>query len=845
MTVGLLTEKSSAAKHFSTALGGMNGTYNGEPYVIVHARGHLYEFIDPHKMVDPALEDKYRKWDLGNLPWDPNDMSWELGPIKDTAQVRNEIRSKLASCDEIVIATDVDPTGEGGMIAVNAFVELNLRPKKWSRMYFTDETEKSLQKAFAARKTIPVLTEHDEFKMASYRSRFDLLSMQFTRLATAQARASGKDFVLRQGRLKSAMVRLVGDQLEAYTSYVKKPFFQNRFRDENGVTYTNPEESRFDQKAQAPQQYSPSPVVRDSATAKRTPPPRLLDLATLSARLVGHGIKAKATLPTYQQMYEAQVVSYPRTEDKTITPEQFQELSPLADRIAAVVGVDTALLTHRQPRATHVKLQGAHGANRPGPKVPASLDAVEAQFGKAGRLIYQTLALNYLAILAEDYRYEQQKGHVEAYPAFVGTANVPQHPGWKAVFDPDAEDQQAGRGARPDQGAKTPSLRGKRARDDEGPVENSGEGDGPTENSTGLGTRAEPFVFEGANKRPAHPSMKWLMAQLEKRDVGTGATRTSTYAEVTNAQAKWPLLVEKGTKLSLAEAGELSWRLLPGTHIGDLGLTEKVYADMRRIAAGEATAEDCLAEIAQLVRDDLAAMTTNATTMRSALGLSHTPIVQVARATGVWQTAPDGPTPVTFKRVWSGHEFTDAEVADLLAGKSITISAVSAKTQRPFQATGKLDLGTYQGKRYVGFTMDAPVRPAKPTPWSGHTFTPGEITTLLAGDTLEIDDFVSAKTGRTFGCRVSWDAAARKIVPDFGTSTSAGTGKNSGAPGEPPRSWCGVTFTAAQRKALAAGKPITGKGFTSKAGKTFDATLTWTDGDGSGRKKIVPEFARR
>src|SRR5690606_1740610 len=125
--------------------------------------------------------------------------------------------------------------------------------------------------------------------------------------------------------------------------------------------------------------------------------------------LVGKGIKAQLVLSTYQKMYESQVVSYPRTEDKTITPEQFNELAPLVDKIAAVVGVDVKHLTHREPRKTHVKPQGAHGANRPGPSVPSSLDDVEQRFGRAGRLIYETLGKNYLAMIAEDYVYEQQK----------------------------------------------------------------------------------------------------------------------------------------------------------------------------------------------------------------------------------------------------------------------------------------------------------------------------------------------------------------------------------------------------------------------------------------------------
>ena len=47
-----------------------------------------------------------------------------------------------------------------------------------------------------------------------------------------------------------------------------------------------------------------------------------------------------------------------------------------------------------------------------------------------------------------------------------------------------------------------------------------------------------------APPKPPAPTMRWLMKQLEKHDVGTGATRTSIYADVTNENSKYPLLVE-------------------------------------------------------------------------------------------------------------------------------------------------------------------------------------------------------------------------------------------------------------------------------------------------------------
>ncbi|MGI8307080.1 DNA topoisomerase [Saccharopolyspora hattusasensis] len=802
MVAIVVAEKPSAARNMTSALGGQKGSYKGTAYEVTNLRGHLYEFAQPHQMVDPSLADKYQKWDLGNLPWDPDDLSWKRDPQKNVADVIKTLRGALSRGDEIVIATDLDPSGEGDLLFWEAIDELGFHGKRFSRMEFTDESAASIQKAFEKRRPVKSMQDEGDYRKAMYRTQWDFLSMQFTRIATAMARQSGQDIVLRQGRLKSAMVSLVGDQLKAYNDYVKKPFFQNRFRDENSVVYTNPEEPRFDQKDQVPQQYGPSPVVFDGKVKKQTAPPKLLDLAALSSILVGKGIKAKLVLETYQKMYEVQVVSYPRTEDKTITPEQFNELAPLVEKIAGVVGVDTKLLTHREPRKTHVKPQGAHGANRPGPKVPASLDDVEQRFGKAGRLIYETLGKNYLAMVAEDYVYEQQKGHVEKYPDFVGIANVPLSMGWKQVFDPDAGDDGA-------------------------------EGD-ENESAKGLGSNAEPFVFEGSNKRPEHPSMKWLMKQLEKRDVGTGATRTSTYSEVTSTTAKYPLLVEKGRKLLLAQAGEMSWQLLPGTRIGDLRLTEKVYADMREIADGKATAEECLKVVADWVREDIDKMQKNAATMRSALGLKEEAVAQKERVQGTWSKTGK---PVTFSREWGGHRFTDEEVAQLLAGETIEFSATS-QTGKAYEVYGELGESTFKGRKFVGFQKagfgrrDASGNALPPKEWCSHVFTQAEIDKLMAGEAVEASDFISKK-GNAFACKVFFKeekkGEGKKIVPDFDAGTDA-----------PPKRWCGVEFTDDQIAALAAGKTIEGKGFTSKKGKKFDAQLTWKDEDG--KKKLVPSF---
>lgn len=752
--VGILTEKPSASRNFAKALGGMSGTYNGEQYLIVAARGHLYEFDQPEKLVPKDLAERYKSWDLENLPWDERQFSWKRTMRGDAAATLDAIKKGLSQCSEIVIATDVDPTGEGELLAWEILDELALRPAKWSRMYFTDEAPASIQKAFTGRKPLQSMMTDMDFVKADYRSKFDFLTMQFTRIASRNG--DGKT-LLRQGRLKSAMVLIVGDQLEKVKAYKKVPYYQNRFKDEHGVVYTDPEAPTFPDKSQVPGGLHASDVVKDSAQMKRTAPPKLLDLATLSARLSSKGHKAKQVLDTYQKMYEAQVVSYPRTEDKVITPEQFNELLPLVDKIAGLVGVSPALLTHRTPRSTHVKTGGAHGANRPGINVPrslADLDQYDSK-GAKGHLaqdIYVMLARNYLATLAEDYEYEAQAGHVKDYPTYVGSTSVPKVRGWKDVFSEKDDDE-----------------------DDDG-------------TSAGLGSVAEPFIHEGFPPKPANPTMKWLMGQLEKRDVGTGATRTSIYADVTSSlQPDKQLLAEDRGKLTMAPAGEMSYRLLPGTHIGDLTLTEQLQADMRDIAAGKADPAERLSRVRQMVVDDIETMAKNAPAMRAALGVKSSNY-----ATGTWNGKQ-----IKFKPSWAGHDFTDAEVADLLAGKEVKVMGAVGKSGKPFNAKGRLEEQEFKGKKYVGFAStgflndDGSERTESAgngadfyegvwkkkkikfrRSWCGYRFTDKECETLLAGG--EISFPATGKTGNDFtavGKLAEQEYKGKKFVgfqPDFG-----------------------------------------------------------------------------
>jgi DNA topoisomerase len=714
MTVGILTEKPSAARNFAKALGGQSGTCNGESYVIAFARGHLFELKQPVDQVDPSKRAKYASWSLSELPWDVNDFAFEREKKKDTSKLLADIKKTLGSCDELAIATDSDVSGEGGLLAWEIISELGLDRKPISRMYFTDESPASIKKAFVSRKRLTSMEDHDEYRMAWLRSRWDFLSMQWTRIASELV---DKRAIVRQGRLKSAMIVLVGDQLKAHNEWKKVPFYEPRFRDENGVMYIDPDATRCARESDVDLSgLHASSVTVDSKTMKRSGPPRMLDLAGLSALLSAKGVKAAEVLGIYQKMYESQVVSYPRTDDKHVTKEQYAELVRNAPTIARAVGIDPSLLTHTAARSTHVKDSGAHGANRPGPNIPSSLAEVENKYGKTGAMIYELLARSALAVLAEDYEYEAQKGHVTDFPAYVGSCSVPKKQGWKAVLgDASMADD-----------------------DDENDV-------------TGLGTKAQPFVHEGVPSQPVAPTVKWLMKQLERRDVGTGATRTSTFAEVSSSKARYPLMDETKGRISLTETGEISYRLLPGTHIGDLAITERVFSDMKAVAKGEKQADDVLAEVARLVTDDIAVMTANAQTMRKDLGMGD--YVEKEYFEGTWEKTG---AHVRFNRTWSGHRFTDQECMDLLAGKDIEITATSKRTGDDFTVIGSFGEYEFEGRKCIGFIPDftkptsAAKRGVAPKSMLGVKLTDEQREKIEAGEKVKVKGMKSKKSGKNF-----------------------------------------------------------------------------------------------
>lgn len=128
---------------------------------------------------------------------------------------------------------------------------------------------------------------------------------------------------------------------------------------------------------------------------------------------------------------------------------------------------------------------------------------------------------------------------------------------------------------------------------------------------------------------------------------------------------------------------------------------------------------------------------------------------------------------VRYKRVWSGHRFTDREVAMLSAGMEVKIT-----TEYTHGIIGSLDWQEYLGYDYYGFApWDAEAYSIENAPfprrWNNHEFTPEEQAVLRSGERLLVV-CTSNRTGSVYAVNVSFalitgdDTHSRwGIVPHF------------------------------------------------------------------------------
>lgn len=742
----ILTEKNSAFKKYEEALGGRSGKYEGKSYQLVHARGHLLELEEPAKQVSPALKEQYQSWDPENMPWNVSDLRWRKATIDSSAkQLLNTIGSLSKGAKAIVIATDNDPSGEGELLAWEIINAIGWQGQVF-RIYPVDESAPEIKKAMAKPKDVTNQHEDGDYLKAYVRQRWDYLSMQLARLSTSYARAAGYRSVplLSQGRLKSPILAFVNDREEAIANYVKKLFFEVKFKDNNDHVYARKVEKDDDQpafrhadkadaEAELAAQFSePGTVEVTKQEEKRQAPNGLLDLAKLDAVLSKQGFSSKLIQSTYQTLYEADYVSYPRTEDRVMTTEQFNQLVDNREAIAQLVGVDPDKLTHLEARAKLVWDQNvAHGANRPGSKVPSDLNELTqvvkgAQAGKCAIEIYRLLAMSALSILGEDYVYVAVEARIKEHPEFTTKFQQPKELNFKEIYV---------------------------------------DGDLPKD-QLDAGTTAMAEVMEGANPKPSKPTKAWLfkkLASVGKYGLGTGATQQSTVAQLTDPRSRMYYLKDTRGTLSLTPNGKMTALMGKGTMIADPEVTKDLFADMDAVGRFEKNPNEVLKTSEAVITHDMPILEANVAKLSQVAKVEAQP----REKRGITFQGRTGKLSLDY----GDHHFTDEEVDQLLAGESITINV------NGHPMTGKLAWKTYKGYDFPGFQTEQADWQRQITfkgktydvnkKWGTHNFTDAEWTKLEAGKEITFEYKSKDITGKLIFKKMDNGSTKLAFVPSF------------------------------------------------------------------------------
>lgn len=743
----IINEKPSQFQTFKQALGGEKGTYKGFNYTLCHSYGHLFELKEPAELVSAEKKARYSNWnDLYCYPWDYQDFKWKKRLKKGkTAEdstfykkAFEAIKQKLPGHDVIVIATDTDPSGEGDLLAWE-IIEATGWQGKVFRLNF-DDSIPSIQRSFNAMTDVSNKMQNGAYLESTGREQFELLTMQLSRIAKIVAyQAHYKPNTQRIGRLKSVIVDLIYQRTKARDEYVRKPYYEVKYKDQSGNIFsrkfTDAATFRHSNKTAAEQElnaYSTNPIVVDKKEIKKQEPSSLPDLGQVGILVGKHGFKDKEILATYQAMYDKRIVSYPRTETNKIDDDQLAELLPLVDKIAKVVGVDPKLLTHRNLRKKHKTAHAEHGANRPWYNVPNSLDEIRNQYGECGVAIYTEVSKAFLAILCEDFVYEKQMAHLQDYPEFKSSINIPKELNYKLVFNEEQLEEEKV----------------------------------VTEDPKGFSASASPYIFEGANTKPSKPNKAFILNFLKRKDIGTGATRLQTLAEVSQGNDALVKVV-KGTYM-LTYNGQVQAILCEGTMIASPAVTQKLQDGMKAVKDLKMNYSKLPMSVKKIVTHDMPIIKQNTAKLQFDKRLA-----KMKAPKPKFKEKIDGNfngQQIAFSKNWGNHTFTESEINALLAGQEIDFKA-KGKDGNTYTVTGKLAKQIYKGKEFYGFQLDKEkfqqeiqkVRAADPNRvtgsfegkkitfkriWGGHRFTNEEVKKLLKGN--EISFQMTSKRGSTY-----------------------------------------------------------------------------------------------
>lgn len=331
----VIAEKPSVAKILAAHLSAprCGDRFESRAWIVASCRGHIVDLIPPD-----AYEGRPwgRPWRLDALPMIPD--AFELAPRPACADVFRQLKRLIERDDVDCIVHACDPDREGEAILRRVLAQVGTS-KPVKRLWAASLDDAALGKAFAA---LADDACYDGLADAAWgRACADwLVGMNLSRALTlAHGRA------VYAGRVFSPTLRLVAQRTREAASFEPVPYWILEAVLEGGLKlsserYGDEEAARSDLGRISGR---PVEITAMSSSARLVRPPRLYDLTGIQKDAAARcSITAADALEALQGLYEARLVSYPRTDTCFVTSDDLASLEALlsSPAILAIAGKD-------------------------------------------------------------------------------------------------------------------------------------------------------------------------------------------------------------------------------------------------------------------------------------------------------------------------------------------------------------------------------------------------------------------------------------------------------------------------------------------------------------------------
>ena len=633
-------------------------------------------------LVQPALPDGYgfkgfRRDSLPVIPEEfmliPRQVRTDKGYKADAAAVKQiKVITKLWNeSDSIIVATDCAREGELIFRYLYAYTGCTL---PFRRLWISSLTDTAIRKGM---KELKDGHEYDNlYQAAKARSEADwLVGINGTQALTV---AAGRG-TYSVGRVQTPTLAMVCKRYWENRHFTPKPVHQLHFSVPSanaGTVVKFASVKKWQDKNEAAILYNKvkakmcATVTKVEKKQKVENPPLLYDLTTLQKEAnTKHGFTAEQTLELVQKLYEAKLVTYPRTSSRHIPEDVFAEVPLLLERLAShsalsdkIVNLDG--LNRRSVDASKVT---DHHALLVTPNRPLALYKNE-------QIIYDMIAGRMVEAFSPECVKDTTTVEAECEGmSFEAKGCIVHKSGWRDVYGGNEEDTLL-----PDwkEGNTLPMA-------------------GCTM-SSGM-TRPKPLHTESSLLAAMETAGREDVENEEVRQAlkGCGIGTPATRAAIIETLLKREYMVRVKKSLVPTEKGLALYSIVKDMDIADVEMTGQWEAELADIEKGKTSHEAFMRDIESYTRK----ITTDLLACDRIFGHKASGCACPKCGKGTMQfygkvvrcDNPDCALPV-FRQI-AGKTLTDGEMTDLLAkGKTEVLGGFKSRQGKPFSAAVAFDV---------------------------------------------------------------------------------------------------------------------------------------------------------